>query len=69
MENNLSSMQECLILSLGQEDPLDKIMATHSSILAREFHGQRNLVTYSLWGCTKVRHDLLTKTEIRTNPK
>ena len=48
MENNLSSMQECLILSLGQEDPLDKIMATHSSILAREFHGQRSLVGYSL---------------------
>ena len=61
MEKNLSSMQECLILSLGQEDPLDKIMATHSSILAREFHGQRNLVTYSLWGCKKVRHNRATE--------
>ena len=25
-------------------------MATHSSILAGEFHGQRNLASYSLWG-------------------
>ena len=69
MEKNLSSMKEPPILSLGQEDPLEKIMATHSSILAREFHGQRNLVTYSLWGCKRVRHDLPTKIEIRTNPK
>ena len=26
-------------------------MATHSSILAGEFHGQRSLASYSLWGC------------------
>ena len=51
MENNLSSMQMSLILSLGQEDPLEKVMATHSRILSREFHGQRNLVVYSLWNC------------------
>ena len=35
MEKNMSLMQESLILSLGQEDPLEKIMATHGSILAR----------------------------------
>ena len=29
-------MQETLVQSLGQEDPLEKKMATHSSILARE---------------------------------
>ena len=33
--------------SLGREDPLEKEMAIHSSILAGEFHGQRNLVGYS----------------------
>ena len=29
------------------EDPLEKEMATHSSILAGEFHGQGNLAGYS----------------------
>ena len=29
-------MQETGVQSLGQEDPLEKEMATHSSILARE---------------------------------
>ena len=33
--------------SLDQEDPLEEVMATHSSILARESHGQRSLVGYS----------------------
>ena len=31
---NLSAMQETLVQSLGQEDPLEKQMATHSSIPA-----------------------------------
>ena len=30
--------------------PLEKETATHSSILAGEFHGQRRLVSYSPWG-------------------
>ena len=29
---------------------LEKEMATHSSILALKFHGQRSLVDYSPWG-------------------
>ena len=29
-------MQETWVQSLGQEDPLEKVMATHSSILAWE---------------------------------
>ena len=32
---NLPTMQETQVRSLGQEDPLEKDMATHSSILAR----------------------------------
>ena len=32
-----------------QEDPLEKEMATYSSILTRESHGQ-SLVGYSPWG-------------------
>ena len=34
MVKNLSAMQETWVQSLGQEDPLEKGMATHSSILA-----------------------------------
>ena len=34
MVKNLLAMQETLVRSLGQEDPLEKVMAIHSSILA-----------------------------------
>ena len=34
MVKNLPAMQETWVRSLGQEDPLEKGMATHSSILA-----------------------------------
>ena len=33
MVKNLSAMQETWVQSLGQEDPLEKEMATHPSIL------------------------------------
>ena len=36
MIKNLPAMQETLAQSPGQEDPLEKGMATHSSILARK---------------------------------
>ena len=34
MVKNLPAMRETLVQSLGQEDPLEKEMSTHSSILA-----------------------------------
>ena len=34
MVKNLPAMQEMQVRSLGQEDPLEKVMNTHSSILA-----------------------------------
>ena len=34
MVKNLPPMQETQVWSLGQEDPLEKVMATHSSVLA-----------------------------------
>ena len=43
-------MQETQGQSLGGEDPLEEEMATNSSILAWEFHGQRTLAGYSPWG-------------------
>ena len=39
-----------LVQSLGQEDPLEKGMATTPGFLLGEFHGQRSLVGYSPWG-------------------
>ena len=36
MVKNLPAMQETWVQSLGREDPLEKEMATHSSILAWE---------------------------------
>ena len=42
MVKNLPAMPEALDQSLGQEDPLEKEMATHSS-LPREFHEQSQI--------------------------
>ena len=39
------------VQSLGWEDPLEEGMATHSSILAGESHGQRSPEGYSPRGC------------------
>ena len=46
-------MQKIRVRSLGQEDPLEKEMATHSNILALEIHGQRSLVGYTVLGVAK----------------
>ena len=50
--------------ALGRKDPLEKEMATHSSILAWKIHGQRGQVGCSPWNHQRVRHDLATKQEI-----
>ena len=47
-------LQETQVQSLGQEDPLEEGMATHSSILPEESHGQRSLVGYSPQGCKEL---------------
>ena len=43
-------MQEMGVRSLGQEDPLEKEMAAHSSILDGKSNGQRSLESYSPQG-------------------
>ena len=53
----LPEMREIRVQPLGWEDPLEKEMATCSSILAGKFHGQRSLVGYSPWGHNRVGHD------------
>ena len=48
---HLPAMQETWVRSLGQEDPLEKGMATHSSIqYAWKFHEQKNLAVYTPLG-------------------
>ena len=46
---NLPAMQEKQVPSLGQEEPLEMGMVTHSSVLPGEFHGQQSLASYSPW--------------------
>ena len=46
---------------LSWEDPLEKEMATPSSILAGKSHGQQSLAGYKPWGCKKLGQDLATK--------
>jgi len=50
MVKNMPAIQETQVLSLGQEDPLQKRMGTHSVFLPGESHGQRSLVGSSPWG-------------------
>ena len=42
-------MQETWVLALGLKDPLEKEMATHSSILAWEIPWTEGLASYSPW--------------------
>ena len=46
MAKNLPTMQKTQVQSLGQEDPLEKVVATHSSILAWIIPCQKSLVGY-----------------------
>ena len=46
---NLPAMQQMWVQSLGLEDPLEKAMATHSSILAWRIPWRRSLASYSPW--------------------
>ena len=50
MVKSLPAMWQTQVRSLSQEDPLEKGMTTHSSILLRKSHGQRSLAGYSQWG-------------------
>ena len=62
MVKNLPAMQETWVRSLGREDPLEKEVATHSSILAwrtpwaEEPGGLQNM------GLQRVGHDCMTNT-------
>ena len=50
MVKNPPAMQETRVQSLGQEDPLEKEMMTHSSILAWRIPWIEKPVGYGPWG-------------------
>ena len=52
------------VISYPYVRPLEKEMATHSSILPRKSHGRRTLAGYSPW-VTRVGHDLAMDTTLR----
>ena len=62
MVKNLPAVQQTQLQSLGQEDPLENGMATHSSILAWRIPWTRGAWQAPIHGLQKVRHDRATKT-------
>ena len=58
---NLPAMQETQVPSLGQEDPLEQEMATHSSILAWEISWTEEPGGLQSMGSQRVGHNLVTK--------
>ena len=59
---NLLVMQETRVWSLDQEDPLEKRMATHSSILAWRIPWREEPRGLQSMGSQRVRHDWMTNT-------
>ena len=57
MVKNLPAMQETQVQSLGQEDPLQKGMAAHSSILAWRIPWSEESVRLQSMGSQRVGHD------------
>ena len=53
---NLPAMQETRVQSLGWKDPLEKGMATHSSILAWKIPWAEELGRLQSMGLQRVRH-------------
>ena len=58
MVKNLPAMQETRVQSLGQEDPLEKEKATHSSILCLENPMDRGAWWATVHGVTKSQTQL-----------
>ena len=57
MVKNPLAMQGTRVQSLGQEDPREKGMATHSSILAWEIPWTEEPGGLQFMGSQRVRHD------------
>ena len=57
----MQDMQEALVQSLGQEDPLEEGMATPLVFLPEKAHGQRGL-GYNPWDCIELNMTELLST-------
>ena len=67
MVTNTPAKQETLVGSLGWEDPLEKEMATHSSLLAWEIPWTEEPGELESMGSQKIRHDQATKNNYGLN--
>ena len=59
-------MQEMQVQSLSQEDPLEKEIATHSSILAWEIPWTEESGELQFMGLQEIGHDLMTSLVAQT---
>ena len=65
MVKNLLAMWKTWVQSLGQEDPLEKEMATHSSTLAWKIPWMEKPGRLQSMGLQRVGHDLATSLQFR----
>ena len=63
MVKNLPVIQETWVQSLGQEDPLEKGMATHFSIFAWRIPWTEEPGGLQFMGAQRVGHDRATNTQ------
>ena len=69
MVKNLPVVQETLVWFLGQEDPLEKGMTIHSSILASRIPWTEEPGRLQFMGSQRVRHDWATNTTTTSKEK
>ena len=62
MVKNLPAMKETQVPSLGQEDPLEKGMTTHSSILVWRISWTEEPGRLQFMGSQRIRHNWVTNT-------
>ena len=66
---HLPTMRETWVPSLGQEDPLEKEMATHSNIVAWKIPWPEGLSRLQSMGSQRVRHDWATSLSLSQKVK
>ena len=64
IEKNPPAMQETCVQTLGQEDPLEKGMATHSSLLAQRIPWTEEPGGLQSMGMQRAVHDRATNTSL-----
>ena len=68
MVKNLPAMQETQVWSMGQEDPLEKEIATHSSIIVWRIPWTEKPHGLQSTGSQRVEHDWVTNTSTFFTP-